>query len=194
MFSLIYIFMSKVQSGCVLLGSTFTKWDVMEEDDQAEERDPFRRFNKCSKRKLEYDSETSVLVKRAKFQSFDDFVPDDARQFGADVAFRMSNLVSDYSKCFARANIHRVLLEAETYERSQRPSAPPWPLDPPEWPPFDNRSVSSDKTVSTVLADEIYPIVPRTPPTIPPLCDTSSEQCIEKEDHPYTMPFICKLS
>uniref|UniRef100_A0A1B6H1R0 Uncharacterized protein n=2 Tax=Cuerna arida TaxID=1464854 RepID=A0A1B6H1R0_9HEMI len=111
----------------------------------------------------------------------------------ADVAVRMSNLSND-SKCYARMNIERMLLEAEAYDRSLRPSAPPWPLDLPQLPPDppptsqnDSQSVCSDMTVSTLPADEIY----HTISTRNMLSETSNET--ENNIYP-TTPLVCKLS
>ncbi|XP_046669539.1 EH domain-containing protein 3 isoform X1 [Homalodisca vitripennis] len=178
----------------LIKGST-SKWYIMEEDGRTEERDPFYRFNKCLKRKFECNSsEMSVCIKKAKFQSCGgDDVSDDVRQFMTDVAVRMSNLSND-SKCYAKMNIERMLLEAEAYDRSLRPSAPPWPLDlsqlppdPPPTPQTDSQSICSDTTVSTVPVDEIY----HTPRTR----NMSSETSTEMENNIYpTTPLVCKLS
>lgn len=105
-----------------ILGMPFTKSKTTEDNLWR------NRHYGNQKRKIEFNQELQ-MIKRSKIQDCDLNIPEDNYLFGAHVASRLNNITSNYSKCVAMLNIHKVLLEAEMDGRNEEPSAPPLPKD-----------------------------------------------------------------
>lgn len=132
-------------------------------------------MKKNLKRKASTGNEPFEIVKKLKYDKSSD--DDQCTQFANLVAFRLDKLRSDYTRCLAKLNIHKVLTEAEISEEDYQPSAPPLPSK--------SHSHCSEKTQTTTPADEIFPRLESWRPLSPSSCE-SKGTTISKDESLFT--------